>query len=92
MRTFGMCYFFHYILHDLAEYLFNNLVNLVSAHQRKLILQWKTRLVKMTEFKMTEREACKCYYMSLTKNQDCKHYLHMSLTEFTRENTVNITK
>ena len=34
----------------------------------------------MTEFKMTEREDCKRYFTSLTKNQDCKH---MSLTEFT---------
>ena len=41
---------------------------------------------------MTEREDCKRYYTSLTKNKDCKNYLDMSLTKFTRENTVNITK
>ena len=40
--------------------------------------------------KMTED--CKRYYTSLTEIQDCKHYLHMSLTEFTSENTGNIPK
>ena len=37
-------------------------------------------------------EDWKRYYTSLTENQDCKHDLYMSLTEFTRENTGNITK
>ena len=37
-------------------------------------------------------EDCKRYYMSLTENHDCKRYLHMSLTEFTREITENISK
>ena len=53
----------------------------------------------MTELKMTENdivrwpkitEDCKRYYISLTKNDYCKRYPHLSLTEFTRENTVNI--
>ena len=35
----------------------------------------------MTEFKMSKRENCKRYYLILTQIQDCKHYLHMSLTE-----------
>ena len=56
------------------------------VHSTKKVLYIKnkfyieSRLVKMTELKMTKREDCKCYYFSLTEIQDCKHYLHMNLT------------
>ena len=35
----------------------------------------------MTEFKMTEREDSKHYYLSLTEIQDCKNNLHLNLTK-----------